>query len=49
MELFGRGPGPWIRPLKEHLLDLVLDGELGPDDRQGAAERARAFIAAGGG
>ncbi|HEY3083088.1 MAG TPA: HD domain-containing protein [Chloroflexota bacterium] len=49
MQMFGRRPGPWIRPLKEHLLDLVLDGELAPDDRERAAELARAFIAAGGG
>jgi poly(A) polymerase len=33
MELFGRGPGPWLRPLKEYLLGLVIDGKLAPDDR----------------
>src|SRR5688500_19724177 len=41
MALFGRPPGPWIRPVKEYLLDLVLDGELGKDDRARAEELAR--------
>src|SRR5689334_19334403 len=31
MEMFGRGPGPWLRPIKEHLLGLVIDGLLSPD------------------
>ena len=44
MELFGRGPGPWLRPVKEHLLGLVIDGVLSPDDKQKAAEIARAFL-----
>jgi len=43
MAMFGRGPGPWIRPIKERLLAMVLDGELAPDDKLGAAEIARAF------
>ena len=33
MELFGRAPGPWLRPVKEHLLSLVIDGQLAPDDK----------------
>jgi poly(A) polymerase len=41
MEMFGRPPGPWIRPIKERLLAMVLDGELGPADRERAAEIAR--------
>lgn len=45
MEMFGRGPGPWIRPIKDRLLAMVLDGELGPDDKERAAEIARAVIA----
>ncbi|HEV8633326.1 MAG TPA: HD domain-containing protein [Chloroflexota bacterium] len=49
MRLFDRPPGPWIKPVKDYLLDLVLDGELAPDDRDRAAELARAFMAAGGG
>src|SRR5260370_11419200 len=46
MELFGRGPGPWLRPLKEHLLGLVIDGKMAPDDKAGATEEAKAFLAA---
>ncbi len=45
MALFGRGPGPWLKPLKEYLLELVIDGKLAPDDKEGAAEAARAFVA----
>jgi poly(A) polymerase len=45
MELFGRGPGPWLRPVKDYLLGLVIDGQLAPDDRDGAAEAARRFLA----
>ena len=45
MELFERPPGPWIKPIKQHLLNLVLDGELDPDDTQGAAEIARELVA----
>ncbi len=43
MELFGRGPGPWLRPLKEHLLGLVIDGVLAPDDKEEAIRIAREF------
>jgi poly(A) polymerase len=46
MALFGRPPGPWLRPVKEHLLGLVIDGALSPDDKAGAAEIAKAFVAA---
>lgn len=45
MALFGRGPGPWIKPVKERLLAAVLDGQLAPDDKDGAAELARAVLA----
>ncbi|HEV7129942.1 MAG TPA: HDIG domain-containing protein, partial [Ktedonobacterales bacterium] len=45
MELFGRGPGPWLRPVKDHLLGLVIDGQLAPDDRANAEAEARRFIA----
>jgi poly(A) polymerase len=44
MELFGRGPGPWLRPLKEYLLGLVIDGKLSPDDRIGAERLAAEFL-----
>ncbi|HZC78383.1 MAG TPA: HD domain-containing protein, partial [Ktedonobacterales bacterium] len=46
MALFARGPGPWLRPVKDYLLGLVIDGELAPDDKARAAELARAFLAA---
>ena len=45
MELFGRGPGPWLRPIKEHLLGLVIDGRLAPDDRATAEVEARRLFA----
>src|SRR5690242_677071 len=38
MALFERGPGPWLRPVKDYLLGLVIDGELAPDDKARAAE-----------
>lgn len=41
MALFGRGPGPWLRPVKDHLLGLVIDGVLSPDDKEEAARIAR--------
>jgi len=44
MAMFGRGPGPWLRPIKEHLLGLVIDGVLAPDDKEEAAKIARALI-----
>jgi poly(A) polymerase len=45
MDMFGRGPGPWLRPVKDYLLGLVIDGQLAPDDRTGAETEARRFIA----
>src|SRR5579875_648823 len=44
MELFGRGPGPWLRPIKEHLLGLVIDGALAPDDKETAKRIARQLM-----
>lgn len=44
MELFDRPPGVWIKPIKQYLLDLVLDGELEPDDVDGARLLAKAFV-----
>lgn len=46
MEIFARGPGPWLRPVKDHLLGLVIDGQLAPDDKAGAEAEARRFLAA---
>lgn len=45
MSIFGRGPGAWLRPLKDYLLGLVIDGTLAPDDRETAEAEARAFLA----
>ena len=45
MEMFGKPPGPWIRPIKDYLLDLVLEGDLAQDDKVRAAELARRFAA----
>ena len=44
MAMFDRGPGPWLRPIKEHLLSLVIDGILSPDDKEEAARIAGAMI-----
>ncbi len=44
MALFGRGPGPWLRPIKDHLLGLVIDGVLSPDDKEEAARIAKTLI-----
>lgn len=44
MELFGRGPGPWLRPLKEYLLGLVIDGVISPDDKDGAIRLAQEYV-----
>jgi poly(A) polymerase len=43
MEMFERGPGPWLRPIKEYLLSLVIDAVLSPDDKEEARRLARAF------
>lgn len=45
MALFGRPPGPWIKPVKERLLAAVLDGELAPDDKEGATRIAQELMA----
>jgi poly(A) polymerase len=41
MALFDRAPGPWLKPIKEHLLNLVIEGELAEDDRESAERIAR--------
>ena len=46
MELFARPPGAWIRPIKDYLLDLVIDGTLAPDDKEAATIEARRRMAA---
>jgi poly(A) polymerase len=44
MALFDRGPGPWIKPIKDHLTELVVEGTLSMDDKERAAEIARAMV-----
>jgi poly(A) polymerase len=44
MTLFGRGPGAWLKPIKEHLLGLVIDGQLAPDDKATAETIARTLL-----
>jgi poly(A) polymerase len=45
MRLFARPPGPWIKQVKDHLRELVIDGDLAPGDRERAAEIARELVA----
>jgi poly(A) polymerase len=44
MAMFQRPPGPWIKRIKEHLRELVIDGELAPGDREGAARVAEELM-----
>jgi poly(A) polymerase len=45
MALVGLPPGIWIKFVKERLRELVIDGELAPDDREKAETLARAWLA----
>ena len=44
MQMFDRPPGPWIKPLLQQLLDMVIDGELAPDDRATAETIVRTQV-----
>ncbi len=44
MDLFHQPAGAWIKPIKEKLLQLVLDGELKEADKEKAAEIARRLM-----
>ena len=47
MAMFDRPPGRWIAAIKEHLRELVIEGELAPGE-QGAAEAiAREMVSRG--
>jgi poly(A) polymerase len=46
MALFGLPPGPWIKRVKDHLRELVIEGELAPGGRDEAERIARALMAA---
>ena len=45
MRLFDRGPGAWIQPIKDHLKELVIEGDLAADDKQAATPIARRVYA----
>lgn len=46
MRMFDRPPGKWIAEVKDHLRELVIDGELAPEDRETATRIARDLVAA---
>ena len=43
MRQFGRGPGRWIRDLKDYLQNEVVEGRLGKDDKERARELAETY------
>ncbi|CAN5809483.1 CCA tRNA nucleotidyltransferase [soil metagenome] len=43
MRLFDRGPGPWIKPLKDYLEGEVIEGRLAQDDAGKAREFAETY------
>ena len=45
MRLFDRGPGAWIQPIKDHLKELVIEGDLAADDKEAATPIARRVYA----
>jgi poly(A) polymerase len=45
MRLFERGPGAWIQPIKDHLKELVIEGELAADDKESAIPIAQRLYA----
>jgi len=44
MQQFGRGPGRWIKPLKDYLEDEVVEGRLAQDDEEKARKLAEAYV-----
>jgi len=44
MAIFGHGPGPWIKVLKDYLLNLVIEGQLKSGDVAHATELAQQFV-----
>jgi len=45
MQLFERGPGAWIQPIKDHLRELVIEGELASGDKEKAIPIAQRLYA----
>jgi poly(A) polymerase len=46
MRMFDRKPGRWIAEVKDHLRDLVIEGDLAPDDVGSATRIAHELVAA---
>lgn len=46
MAMFDRLPGRWIADVKDHLRELVIEGDLAPDDVDRAKEIAREMMSA---
>jgi poly(A) polymerase len=44
MQLFGRGPGRWIKYVKDYLENEVVEGRLGQDDVEKARELAETYV-----
>ena len=44
MEIFEQPPGRWIADVKDHLRELVIDGELAPGDKERAREIATEYL-----
>ena len=44
MEHFGRGPGRWIKAVKDYLENEVVEGRLGKDDTERARELAETYV-----
>ena len=44
MELFQQPPGRWIADVKDHLRELVIEGELTPGDKERAREIAAEYL-----
>jgi poly(A) polymerase len=49
MAMFDRKPGRWIAEIKDHLREMVIDGDLAQDDVERAREIAIAMMADGQG
>jgi poly(A) polymerase len=45
MQLFERGPGAWIQPIKDALREKVIEGELAAGDKESATPIARRLYA----
>lgn len=46
MQMFDRKPGKWIAVIKDHLREMVIEGDLAPGDRETATRIAHDLVAA---